>query len=162
MLSIIVCCCKNYSIGRQAKLLHHIKEDLIFFKNLTLNKTVIVGRKTYESIPNRLQNRKVILITSNKNYKCSVRNDIIISNDIENVLKIIPNNEEVFVIGGGEIYKQMIKFVDKIYMTIVDDECNGDCYFENFYPKDWDVLTESFFFEKTQNLKYKRIIYCRK
>ena len=161
MFSIIVACCKSWAIGKEGKIIHRIKEDLEFFKNKTLGHTVIVGRKTYESIPNRLPGRKIIVISSNKNYQCEVRKDIVVVADFAKAIEFTRGEEEVFIIGGTSVYEQGMKVADKIYLTLVDDYCDGDSYFKNFSEEDWGLQSSECFIT-SKNLSYQRLIYCRK
>lgn len=143
MISLIVATSKNNAIGRDNKLLFHIKEDLNFFKNKTMYKTIIMGRKTFESLPGVLPLRKHIVITRDKNYKVDnpqveVRHSLIETlNEFKNL------KEEVFVIGGGEIYSQALnsKLVEKIYLTKVDRVVkNADTFFPELSENDFTIV----------------------
>lgn len=163
MFSILVCCCLSGAIGKNGNIIHSIKEDLQFFKNTTLNHTVIVGRNTYESIPNRLPGRNVIVISSNQNYKCKIREDIIVASSFEQAVEITQNEGEVFIIGGSFVYEQALKanIVDKIYLTLVLDDCEGDSYFKNFVLDNWTVVNKEEFVT-SKNLPYQRLILLKK
>ena len=134
MISLIVAISKNRAIGKDNKLLFHIKEDLNFFKKTTLNKTVIMGRKTFESLPGVLPSRKHIIITRDESYAVD-HPQVEIRHSLMDVLEEFKNsNHEAFIIGGGEIYRQAIEsgLVDKIYLTKVD-ECVKDA--DTFFPE---------------------------
>lgn len=143
MISLIVAVSKNNAIGKDNKLLFHIKEDLAFFKKTTLNKTMVMGRKTFESLPGVLPSRKHIVITRDKNYKIDnpqveIRHSLI---DVLNEYK--DSSKELFVIGGGEIYKQAIEsgLVDKIYITKVDKIVeNADTFFPDIPNDLYDIV----------------------
>ena len=160
MLSIIVACCRSGAIGREGRLLHRISEDLEFFKNTTFGHRVIVGRKTYESIPNRLPGREVIVVTSNADYVCPVRSDIIITENLEEALSFCREGEETFVVGGASIYQQALPFVEKIYLTRVEDDCVGDAYFEIDFAS-WEIIERKEFVTK-KGLRYERLILLRR
>ncbi len=119
MISLIVAATENNAIGKDNKMLFHIKEDLLFFKNTTINKTIIMGRKTFESLPNVLISRKHIVLTRDKEYKID-NPQVEIRHSLDEVLEEIKSsNEENFIIGGEEIYKQVLEknLADKIYIT---------------------------------------------
>lgn len=140
MISIIVAkTIKNY-IGKDNKLLFHISEDLKRFKEITNGHKIIMGRKTFESLPKVLDNREHIIITRDKDYKVN-SNKIEISNNIEEIVeKYQNNNEEVFVIGGGEIYKQLLPYTNKLYLTIIESDIEGDTKFPLLNINDWNVV----------------------
>lgn len=120
MLSIIAAIGKNRELGKDNKLLWHISEDLKRFKNLTKNRAVIMGRKTFESIGKLLPDRVNIIITHNFSYK--IPGAIIVDSLEKAIAKAREKSEksEIFVIGGGQIFEQAIKIANKLYLTIVD------------------------------------------
>jgi dihydrofolate reductase len=129
-LSIIVATDKNRLIGSKNKLPWHLPADLINFKNITLGKTIIMGRNTYQSIGKPLPNRKNIIITRNHNFIAD--DSCQIFNDIEKALYHLKNEDEVFIIGGSAIYAQTINKCNKLYITEINEEFNGDTYFPEF------------------------------
>lgn len=139
MLSIIVALSENYAIGYTNKLLWHIPEDLKRFKKITYGKTIIMGRKTFESLPNVLINRKHIIITRNPNYNIKNENVLIVHN-INDVLKYEHSKEEYFVIGGGEIYTQLLPYCTKLYLTKIAYPKKGDTYFPKFNTDDYNII----------------------
>lgn len=124
---MIVCVSKNNVIGNNNKLIFNIKDDLKQFKAKTLNKYIIMGRKTFESLPNVLPNRKHIILTKNKNYRVDNPN-VYIVHELNEIFDLI-QNEEAFVIGGGEIYKLMLPYTKTLYLSYVDKYAKGDTYF---------------------------------
>ncbi len=141
MLSIIVAVSENNVIGCNNTLAWHLKDDLKRFKQITLNHTVIVGRKTFLALPFVLPQRKHIVVTKNKNFKFDHK-DVEIENDLKSVLKQFKNKEsEYFIIGGGEIYEQSLPYVDKIYLTKIFKHFDGDTFFhfpENKFNVEWE------------------------
>ena len=132
MLSIIVVIGKTREIGCNNKLLWDIPEDMARFKKLTTGHPVIMGQATFESIGKALPNRTNIILTLDKNFKadnCQIAHSI--EEGVE-LAKKAPGAEESFVIGGGQIYKQMISIADKLYLTIVDDSPEADTYFPDY------------------------------
>lgn len=129
MVSLIVAKSENNVIGKDGKIPWYIPEDLKRFKKLTTNNVVIMGRKTYESLPEEykpLPNRLNIIISRLINY--SPKN-CIVSNSLEAAIKKAGTNKEIFIIGGSEIYEESLKYVSKIYMTEVLGDFDGDTYF---------------------------------
>ena len=131
MISLIAAVDKNNAIGKDNKLLFHIKEDLLFFKETTINHTIIMGRKTFEALPGVLPLRKHIILTRDKNYTV---NDpqVKIESSLKSILENLKDkDEEVFIIGGGEIFEQVMEsgLVDKIYLTKINKYVEGADYF---------------------------------
>ena len=124
MINIIVAMSKNRVIGNANTLIWHLPEDLKRFKQLTTGNTIVMGRKTYESIGRPLPNRRSIIITRDTNYKvdgCEV------VNSLEEALELSNNN--CFIIGGGEIYRQAMDKADRIYLTRINKDFEGDTTF---------------------------------
>lgn len=130
IISIIAAIGKNGELGKDNKLLWHIPEDMKRFKELTKGHVVIMGRKTFESIGKPLPNRLNIIVTRDKNYDVSKyhNNDLKVCSSVELALELAKsltaNNQllatsEIFIIGGGQIFEQAMKYTDRLYMTIV-------------------------------------------
>lgn len=129
MISLIVAKSKHNVIGDKGRIPWHIPNDLKRFKELTTGKTVIMGRKTFESLPEEykpLPNRVNIVLSTDKTYQT---NCCIVTNDLTKALRKAGNDKEVFIIGGEQVYKEGLKYADKIYVTEVDGEFKGDAYF---------------------------------
>ncbi|MFS1512768.1 dihydrofolate reductase [Chengkuizengella sp. SCS-71B] len=133
-LSIIFAMDQNRLIGKDNQLPWRLPADLAFFKKTTLQHPVLMGRKTYESIGRPLPNRKNIILTQNKNYEAE---GCIVVNTIEDALNEC-NDEENFVIGGSEIYKLLLPYVNKLYVTHIEHVFNGDSYFPEIDEKIWE------------------------
>ena len=143
MLSIIVAKASNDVIGGDNKLLWHISEDLKRFKEITSGHTIIMGRKTFESLPKVLPNRHHIVITRDENFKINSE-DVTIINDISDVIsKFKDTEEEVFIIGGGEIYKILIPYTKKLYLTRVYKDFEGDTSFPVINYDEWKIVNKS-------------------
>lgn len=142
ILSLIVAISKNNAIGKDNKLLFHIKEDLAFFKKTTLNKTIVMGRKTFESLPGVLPSRKHIVITRDESYYVDNPN-VEIEHDLLSVLNKYKNSDdEIIVIGGGEIYKQSLEsnLIDKLYITKVDKVVkDADAFFPDVSKENYSI-----------------------
>ena len=125
-LTIIAAVSINNVIGNNNKLIWKLSNDLKRFKNLTTNHSVIMGRKTFESLPNPLPDRDNIVITRDTNYS---KPNIQVCSSIEDAINLTKTDTQPFIIGGGEIYSQTINIVDKIELTRVHEEFDGDAYF---------------------------------
>ena len=139
MLSIIVAKSKNNAIGKNNQLLWSISDDLKRFKQITLNHTVIMGRKTFESIGKVLPKRKNIILTHNLDFEIDNEN-VEIVNSVHDLEKYIESNEECFVIGGGIIYNMLLPRVTKMYITEVDVDIAGDTFFPKFNKDEWTEI----------------------
>lgn len=139
MIKIIVAMSKNRVIGDSNTLIWHLPEDLKRFKQLTTGNAIVMGRKTYESIGRPLPNRRNIIITRDKDYSiegCEV------VNSLEEAFLITGSN--CFVIGGGEIYKQSLSYSEKIYLTLIDKDFEGDTEFPEINSEWKEINKEDF------------------
>ncbi|MDD2387376.1 MAG: dihydrofolate reductase [Bacteroidales bacterium] len=136
-ITIIVAIAENNAIGKNNDLLWHISGDLKRFKEITTDHTIIMGRKTYLSLPKRpLPNRRSIVISDIAN-ECIPDVDVVDS--IENALKIADKEKENFIIGGGMVYKQFLPLANKIYLTVVHKKYDADIYFPEINYEDWEI-----------------------
>ena len=142
MLSIIVALDSRGAIGRKGNLLFHISDDLRRFKKITMDHPIIMGRKTFESLPKgALPGRRNIVITRNANFSAE---NIEVADSIDTAIAMTADADEAFVIGGGEIYRQTIGRANRLYLTIVDTEvADADTFFPNFDPDEWQIVETS-------------------
>ena len=155
-ISMIAAVGKNLELGKGNNLIWHFKEDMKFFKETTTGSSVIMGRKTFESLPKALPNRKNIVITNNRDY---VADGGYVVNSIEKALELAGDN--AFVIGGGNIYSQFLPLAEKLYLTEIDDECaDADTYFPQFDKNDYtaDFIAEY----EVNDIRFKHICYTKK
>lgn len=139
MISIIAAISKNYVLGKENKLLWHLPKDFKFFKETTLGHPIIMGRKTFESLPKALPGRTNIVVTGDRNYK---KEGAVITHSLEDGVAVgLSENKEVFICGGGQIYKEALEknLVDKIYLTEIDVETEGDAFFPIFDKSGWEI-----------------------
>ena len=142
-ISLIVAVTENMVIGKDNKLAWHLPDDMNYFSNMTKGHSIIMGRKNWESIPEKyrpLPDRKNIIVTRNNNFKykgativCSIEKAIEEARSSE--------DEEIFIIGGGEIYKLGFKYVDKLYITEINAEVKGNTYFPEWDKKYWNEIS---------------------
>ena len=128
-VSIIVATSLNHAIGKDNQLLWHLPADLKFFKTTTMGCPVVMGRKTFQSIGRTLPGRQNVVITRDKTFNADGQYDLTVVGSIDEALVKLHSEKEVFIIGGGEIYKQSIDSVDTIYITLVHTVIDGDVYF---------------------------------
>jgi dihydrofolate reductase len=143
MISIIVAIAENNAIGKNNQLLWHLPADMKIFKEKTIGHCVITGRKNYESIPEKfrpLSNRTNIVITRQKNYQAP--GAIVVSSLQEAIEKAKAiSDDEIFIIGGGEIYAQSLSLADKIYLTKVHHTFDADTFFPELNLNDWAIVS---------------------
>jgi len=145
-INIIVATTNNMVIGKGNDMPWHLPSDLKNFKKITNGCKVIMGRKCWESIPEKfrpLPNRENIIISRNKSFN---EDKATISDNIESLLKDFKSNnqnDDVFVIGGAQIYKESFKYADKLYMTKIDTDIEGDTYLDGFIPSEWQIISKS-------------------
>lgn len=134
-LTLIAAAGKNDAIGKDNQLIWHLSDDLKRFKSLTKGHCMIMGRKTFESFSEPLPGRTHIVITRQKNY--TVPKGVIVVESLEKALDIAKNDEQPFVIGGGEIYKLAMPYADKIELTRVHASFDADTFFPKVEPSVW-------------------------
>ena len=155
-VSMIVAIGKNNEIGKNNDLLWYLPSDLKFFKATTMGRSIIMGRKTFQSLPKALPGRKNIVISSDKNFDAP---GAVVVTDIRSALQE-SETEEVFIIGGASIYKAYFPFADKLYITEVDfEDKDADVYFPEIDLSQWkkEILDEG----EENNLKYRHILYTK-
>lgn len=160
MLSIIVAKSKNNVIGKDNKLIWNIPDDLKRFKKLTTNHTIIMGRKTFESLGRVLPNRKHIVLTNDKRYTVDNPNVQII-HDVEELSKYEKDNQEHFVIGGAMIYKLLLPKCNRLYITEIDEEFEGDTFFPEIKQDEWKIVKKETGPQDDNTFKYYHIDYER-
>lgn len=143
MISFVVAMGRNRVIGNNNKMPWHLPKDLQHFKETTSGHTIIMGRKTYESIGRPLPNRTNVVITTNEQIDLPETVDKI--NDIQTVLNWNQDDpdEVYFIIGGGMIYKQMLPYADRLHITLIDHDFQGDTFFPDFDRQDWKLTKKT-------------------
>ena len=157
MITIIVAASENDVIGNNNKLIWHLSKDLIRFKNLTKGHHVIMGRKTFESMPKALPNRTNVVITRNKNYTAE---NITVVDSLENALKVCKDDPQPFIIGGGEIYRTGLTYAKRIELTRVFHNFEGDTTFPQIDKNLWkEVKNIKMFDIENHNYNFSFITY---
>ncbi len=161
MLSIIVAVASNNVIGKDNKLLWHLPEDLKRFKTLTTGHTIIMGRKTFEALGHVLPNRKHIVLTHNPDYKVDDEN-VEIVHSVSEIQKYVDDDNENFVIGGAIIYRMLMDYCQKMYVTRIAKSFEGDAFFPKIDEAKWKVVSrEKGIKDENNTLDYEFIDYTR-
>ena len=141
-ITIIVAAAENNAIGKDNDLIWNLPNDLKRFKKLTSGHSIIMGRKTFDSFPGLLPNRKHIVISRNKNISFS--DEVTVVNNFEDAIRETGDDENPFIIGGGQIYKLAMDLVDKIELTRVHEEFKADTFFPKIDEDKWKLIHEEF------------------
>lgn len=152
MISIIVATAENGVIGKDNQLLWKLSADLKRFRILTTGHSVIMGRKTFESIGRPLPNRTNIVISRQKDL--ILPEGVLKVNSLETAIETAKNyagNEEIFIIGGGNVYEQALKITDKIYLTEVKASIEGDAFFPALNIDEWKEIVRTFYQKDEKN-----------
>ena len=144
-MNLIVAADKNWGIGKDNKLLVSIPSDMKFFRQETMGKVVVMGRKTLESFPNGLplKNRTNVVLTSDKNYQVK---DAVIVHSIDEVLEELKkyDDDEIYVIGGGKVYEELLPYCDVAHVTKIDFAFEADTHFPNLdEDPEWEITAAS-------------------
>lgn len=163
MISIIVAIANDNVIGKDNKLIWHISEDLKRFKRITNGHKMIMGRKTFQSLPGVLPNREHIIITRDTNFSVDSE-QVSICHDLDSLIEKYKNSkEEVLIIGGAEIYTQFLPHADKLYLTRINHDFNGDTHFPKINHDDFEVeSTSEPIIDEKNKLEYKFINLIKK
>ena len=160
MLTIIAAVAKNNALGKNNDLIWHLPADLKRFKEITLGHHIIMGRKTFESLGKPLPNRTTIIITRNPDY---IAPGCIIVNELEEAIKAAAVDENPFILGGAEIYKQAMSFADILDLTLVHESFDGDAFFPNIDMSKWTEMSrQDFKADEKNKYDYSFVQYKKK
>ena len=140
VVTLIAAASENNAIGKDDKLLWHLPDDFKHFKTLTSHHYIIMGRKTFETFPKPLPNRVHIVITRQEGY--TIAEGCLVAKDLAHALSLVPEGENPFVIGGGEIYKLALPIAERIQLTRVHTTVEGDTFFPDFQEDSWVKVHE--------------------
>ena len=144
-ISIIVAMSKNRVIGKDNDMPWHLSDDLKNFKKVTMGSTIIMGRLTYESIGKPLPKRKNIVLSRKLKDP-----NLLVFDNLDNALSTLKDEREIFIIGGEDIYCQTVNRANKIYLTTINEELEGDKYFPKIKFSNWSII-DSVFYEKNED-----------
>lgn len=152
MISLLLAMDRNHVMGLNNDLPWRLPKDLRFFKEKTTGHTIIMGRKTYESMGGALPNRENVIVTSSQ---VAFPKGVSVIHDLDSILKWNKKdpNEELFIIGGATIFKQSLSFAERMYVTWIDHSFDGDTYFPDFSEEEW-TLTSKVKGEKNETNPY--------
>jgi len=167
LISLIVAHSSNRVIGVDGQLPWHIPDDLKYFKAITIGKPIIMGRKTFDSIGKPLPGRLNIIITKNTDLTIE---ECVVVNNLEAAISEAKNyfkthdteQEEIFIIGGAQIFKQSMEFVNKIYITEVHAEYAGDVFFDELSDNDWIEVGRDLHDSQNDKIPFSFVTYNRK
>ncbi|GGE99275.1 dihydrofolate reductase [Flavobacterium limi] len=160
MLIMIAAVAENNALGKKNKLVWHLPNDFKRFKSLTTNHHIIMGRKTFESFPKPLPNRTHIVISRQENYNPG---GCIVVDSIEKAIAICPENEDSYIIGGGEIYTLGLQYADIIEITRVHHTFEADAFFPKINEREWQLVeSEENFKDDTHLYDYTYETYIKK
>jgi len=157
-LSLIVATAKNRVIGVNNTLPWHLPEDLKRFRALTTGHHIIMGRKTYDSLGRLLPGRTTVIVTRNQAYKVE---GAIVVHSLEDAIAACGGDQEVFLIGGAELYQDGLKLANKLYVTEIDAEYEGDAFFPEFDLSEWNVGDAEAYIS-VNGLSFRYLTYQRK
>ena len=160
LLTMIAAAAKNDALGKDNDLIWHISEDLKRFKRLTSGHAIIMGRKTFESMPKALPNRTNIVLTNKKDYQSE---GAIVVHTIEDALNLVKDDTQPFIIGGGEIYRLFMPYCDRIELTRVHHNFEADVFFPKIDLNQWkEIARENIDATKEQPYHYSYITFEKK
>ncbi|WP_447635912.1 dihydrofolate reductase [Flavobacterium microcysteis] len=141
MITLIAAAAENNALGKDNAMLWHLPDDFKRFKEITTGHHIIMGRKTFESFPKPLPNRTHVIITRQKAYAPA---GCIVADSMENAIAACPKDEDIFIIGGGEIYNLGMPFADIIELTRVHDSFEADAFFPEINRNEWELISEEY------------------
>ena len=139
-ISVIAAMSENRVIGRDGALPWHLPTDLARFKSITIGHSVIMGRKTFESVGQPLPKRRTIVITRNYDYQAA---GVFIAHSLDEALDLAAHEDEIFILGGEAVYQIALPRADRLYLTIVHATIQGDTYFPPIEPDQWELIEDS-------------------
>ncbi len=159
-LSLIVAMARNRTIGIDNTLPWRCPEDLKHFKALTMGHHMIMGRKTYDSIGKPLPGRTTVVVTRNNDLEIA---GCVIAHSLKEAVAVCAGDEEIFIVGGAELYRQSIALVDTLYITEIQQDVEGDAHFPEFDMSEWKEVSRDIRTQETpQPLSYHFVTYRRK
>ena len=158
-VSLIAAMTRQRVIGQGNRMPWHLPADLKHFKQLTLHKPVVMGRKTYESIGHALPKRRNMVLSSNKNLQLA---DAQVYTSLQDILDQLTAEPEVMIIGGQTLFDKTLPLADTLYLTLIDADIAGDTFFPEFRTQDWQLTDEETHKADVSNpYPYRFLTYCR-
>jgi dihydrofolate reductase len=159
-VSLIVAMAKNRVIGANNRIPWHLPNELRLFKSLTMGHHIVMGRRTYESIGRLLPGRTTVIVTRQRDYAVP---GAIVVHSVEEALDACKGDDECFVIGGADLFRETLPFADRLYLTIVDAEPAGDTFMPEFDMDAWqEASSQDFAADERHAYPYRYAVYGRK
>lgn len=159
-ISLIAAMAQNRTIGINNTLPWRLPGELKYFKSVTMGHHILMGRKTYESIGKPLPGRTTVIITRNQDYRAP---GCIIANTLEAAISVCAADDEIFFIGGAELYSQALHVADRLYLTEIQKDFEGDAHFPAFDYNQWlEIKREKHKVDEADSLEYHFVVYDRK
>jgi len=160
LVSIIAAMDRNRLIGNNNQLPWHLPADLAHFKQVTMGKPIVMGRKTYESIGRPLPGRTNIVLTRSADFRAD---GVLTAHTLEQALDYVSEEDEVMIIGGSTIYELALPRADRLYLTYVESACEGDAWFPDFDLEQWQIVaSEQHRADERNSSDYRFVSYERK
>lgn len=159
---IIAAIGKNNELGENNELIWHFSKDMKFFREKTKGCTIVMGRKTFDSLPKILPGRKHIVLSSGNIFNKELDENVVVVNEKEELIRLckeLSANQDVFVIGGASLYEIFLAYADKMYLTRIDAEENADVFFPTINEEEWNVTILSQ--EEENGVKFEFVEYKR-
>lgn len=161
-ITVIAAAAENNALGKNNNLLWHLPDDFKRFKKITTGKSIIMGRKTFESFPKPLPNRKHIIISRDKNYT-TLHKDCFVVDSIDAAMALTEREYTIFIIGGGEIYALALEMATKIELTRVHESFEADAFFPEIDTEKWKIIQEEYHAkDEKHQFDFTYITYVRK
>ena len=158
-ISLIVAMAKNRVIGADNKIPWHLPNELKLFKSLTMGHHIIMGRRTYESINRLLPGRTTVIVTRQRDFKVA---GAVVAHSIKEALDACRGDDEIFVIGGAELFRETLPIADRLHLTIVDAEPPGDTFMPEIDMSEWrETSSQSFAADEKHVHAYRYAVYDR-
>ena len=158
-LSLIVAMSRNRVIGANGTIPWHLPDELRLFKNLTMGHHIITGRKTWDSIGRLLPGRTTVIVTRQPGYQVT---GAIVAHSLEDAISACGTDDEIFVIGGAELFRAALPLADRLYLTTVDAEISGDTYMPQIEPAAWlEVSSQPHAADERHRYPYRHVVYKR-
>lgn len=158
-ISLIAAMDQNRVLGKDGKMPWHLPADLQHFKAITLQKPIIMGRKTFDSIGRALPRRRNIVVTRQSNWHQA---GVEVVNSLQQALALVEDHEEVMVIGGGELYRQALPLATRLYLTLIDAAFAGDVTFPAWNAADWEITQQQQAEDQEQGITFRFVQMDRK
>jgi dihydrofolate reductase len=160
MISFLLAMDQNRTIGKNNDLPWRLPADLAYFRKVTMGHTIVMGRKTYESIGRPLPGRENVVVTKNTDFQAE---GCFVVHSVEEAKQHFQKDDEVFVIGGAQLFEKFFPYADRLYITLIEEQFEGDTYFQNIDKNEWNLVSKEKGMKNEKNpYDYCFLVYARK